>query len=342
MKLKKLFITMLTLTCIGVIGVGFAACETEETGKTNGSSSAQQSGGNTDNSSQGGTQTPSTPSVVTPSEGLVYTLSEDGSYYMIEDIGTCTDTKIVIPSTYNNLPVTHISWSAFYNCDSLTEIVIPDSVTSIGSGAFWGCDSLTEIIIPDSVTSIGYDAFEGCDSLTSVTIGSGVTSIEGETFSGCSSLTDIVIPDSVTSIGESAFSDCDLMSVTIGNGVTSIGGYAFRYCDKLVEVYNKSSLTVTAGSTENGYVGYYAKNIYTPTSGESKLSTDSDGYIIYTDGEDKLLMGYMGTKTELMLPEDITEIYQYAFYGNNKIASVTIPDRVGIPNLHPLKDNGVF
>ncbi len=72
--------------------------------------------------------------------------------------------ELVIPEG-----VTSIGSYAFYNCDSLTSISIPARVTSIGSCAFFGCDSLASIVIPASVTSIGVSAFDGCDSLTSVT-----------------------------------------------------------------------------------------------------------------------------------------------------------------------------
>ena len=192
----------------------------------------------------------------------------------------------------------------------------------------------TDVIIPDaykglSVTSIGYSVFSGCTSLTSVVIGDSVTSIGGYAFYNCTSLTSVDIPDSVTSIGDYAFAYCDLLtSVVIGESVTSIGNYAFSGCYKLVEVYNKSSLSIVAGSSDYGKVGYYAKNVYTPTSGESKLSTTDDGYILCADGDVVSLIGYIGTETDLVLPTGITEINRYAFYGCHSLTTVIIPDSV--------------
>ncbi len=148
----------------------------------------------------------------------------------------------------------------YINDSEVTDLVIPEGVTSIGNYAFIGCYGLTSITIPDSVTNVGYEmccdcinlssitlpgnvpkiwegAFRGCSALTSITIPDTVTSIEGKAFLKCSGLTSIIIPDSVTSIGEWAFRKCSgLTSVTIGNGVTSIGEWAFSDCNNLTTV----------------------------------------------------------------------------------------------------------
>lgn len=129
-------------------------------------------------------------------------------------------------------------------------------------------------------------------------------------------------------IGDSAFYGCgSLISVIIGNRVTSIGQQAFDYCDKLIEVYNKSFLSISKGSSSYGRVGYYAKNIYTLTSGASKLMNDS-GYIIYVDGSEKILVGYTGGETDLILPSYITQIYPRAFYNCSSLKSVIISEGV--------------
>lgn len=126
----------------------------------------------------------------TPSEGLAFSLMSDGNSYGVSGIGTCTDTDIIIPSTYEGKPVTSINLNAFKKCSNLTSIVIPDSVTSIGGSAFFSCSSLESVVIGDSVTAMG-----------------------SYVFYGCSSLTNIVIPDSVTSIGLSAFLSCNNLTI---------------------------------------------------------------------------------------------------------------------------------
>ena len=143
----------------------------------------------------------------------------------------------------------------------ITNLIIPNSVTSIGNYAFRNCSGLTSVTIPNSVTSIGDDAFLGCSGLTSVSIGNSVTSIGGAAFYGCSGLTSITIPNSVTRIGEYAFRECSgLTSITIPNSVTYIGGWAFANCSGL------TSVTIGSGVTSIGESAFYGVDIPTVIS----------------------------------------------------------------------------
>ena len=148
-----------------------------------------------------------------------------------------TETSITSCKIHEKTKFIHSS--AFYDCDSLTSIIIPDSVTSIGRYTFSRCSSLTSITIPDSVTSIGSSAFSWCCSLTSITIPDSVTSIGYEAFYSCDSLTSITIPDSVKSIGRYAFSSCD--SLTTANYTGSKADW-----DNIsIGEYNKSLTSAT-------------------------------------------------------------------------------------------------
>ena len=125
------------------------------------------------------------------SEGLSYSSHGDGTCY-VSGIGSCDDAQLVIPEfSPSGDRVVEVASYAFYNCDSFTSVVIPDSVTSIGSYAFYSCDRLMAVEIGDGVTSIQYSAFEYCANLTSVVIPDSVTSIESWVFDGCVSLTGI-------------------------------------------------------------------------------------------------------------------------------------------------------
>ena len=95
----------------------------------------------------------------------------DSSYYTQNDsisaymFSSCHLTNIILPNT-----VTSIEWCAFLSCSSLTSVIIPNNVTKIGSYAFSYCSSLTSITIPNSITEIGSYAFSYCTNLTSITI----------------------------------------------------------------------------------------------------------------------------------------------------------------------------
>ncbi len=211
---------------------------------------------------------------------------------------------------------------------NLKNVVITGG-NSIGASAFFECRSLTNIEIPDSVTNIGSYAFSGCSGLTSIEIPDSVTSIGDSAFSSCTGLTSIEIPDSVTSIGDSAFSSCTgLTSIKFPDSVTNIGSYAFSGCYKLVEVI--TPLGIGAGSVDYGCVAYYAKEVH---NGESTI-VNKDDYLFYTYEGINYLLDYIGDDSKLTLPENYNgetyEIYKFAFSYCSLLTEIVIPDGVTI------------
>lgn len=264
-----------------------------------------------------------------------YDFTVDGMYFNIvslEDL-TCEITSgdekyigdIVIPETvtYNGRTLTVIGINgycyshnnyggAFCECTSLTNVTIPNSVTSIGDYAFYKCSSLASIEIPNSVTSIGESVFSGCSSLTSVEIPNSVTSIGSYAFHNCSGLTSIEIPNSVTSIGLSAFSGCSgLTSVEIPNSVTSIGESAFMYCSSLAGIEIPNSVTEISRSTFEGCSGL--------------TSIDIPNTVTYL--RKSAFEGCSGF-TSIEIPNSVTSIGEYAFSGCSSLTSMKIPSSV--------------
>ena len=132
--------------------------------------------------------------------------------------------------------LTAIGEYAFLECAALTDITLPQGLGSIGYCAFYNC-GLTEVTIPDSVTTLAEGAFHICSALERVQLPAGLTRIEPNIFYGCVNLQEIAIPETVTSIGNYAFSYCQsLAEIVFPETITQIGTYAFCGCSSLTDV----------------------------------------------------------------------------------------------------------
>ncbi len=241
--------------------------------------------------------------------------------------------EITIPNSVNT-----IGNSAFAGCTGLTgELTIPNSVTTIGNAAFAGCTGLTgELIIPNSVIAIGGSAFAGCTGLTgALTIPNSVTAIGGSAFAACTGLEELVIPNSLTTIGVSTFAGCTGLNgtLTIPNSVTTIGEGAFSGCIGIEEITIPNSVTQIYAGAFNGCDNLSKVNISSLEAwcgivfgmgmmGDYSRESSNPIYYahhLYLNGQEV---------TDLVIPESITAINSYAFYGGSGFTSITLGNAV--------------
>ncbi len=260
-------------------------------------------------------------------------IATEGDFTYLEENGTAIITgfsasaagDVIIPAALGGNTVFAIQNNVFSNCDGITSVFVPATVTSIGKGVFSDCNKLTAITVdgdnpnyqsidgvlftkggetliaypagkadtvyavPDGVTTVLASAFYNCDILTEIVLPTGVTSIGERAFSNCNSLASITIPEGVTSIGDSAFYNCYcLASVTLPESLTSIGDSAFYLCTALTSITLPESLTSIGASAFRGC---------------SKL-------------------------TSITIPEGVTSIREYMFTECKSLISITISDSV--------------
>ena len=144
-------------------------------------------------------------------------------------------TEVEIPSIVDGYVVTSIGDQSFIFSD-VKSVTIPDTVTKIDDYAFCQCNSLTSVKLPESLTYLGEYAFAYTD-INAITLPDGIKWIQTATFSNCNMLTSITIPDTVEIIFSNAFFNCEsLNSVTLSENLDSIDSYAFRGCKSLESI----------------------------------------------------------------------------------------------------------
>lgn len=224
---------------------------------------------------------------------LEYVYSMNGPSMTYATVKACDPTyegALEIPKTviHNGVPfpVQSIGEYAFMDCDTLTELIMPDGLQVIGEFAFWACYNLSEITIPAGVTEIADGTFMGCRSLAKVTFLGPVTSIGETAFYDTRSLKHIDLPDSLTSLGSGAFKQSHR------DGETDRSG-------GLEEIVLPAGLTKIEEDTFNGC--YDMRSVHFL----GKVTSIGDGAFCYTS-----------SLLEIDLPESVCSIGKKAFSGS--------------------------
>ena len=225
--------------------------------------------------------------------------------------------------------LTNIGGCAFEGCEHLTSITLPPNLERIGPGAFRHCHNLSSVDIPNSVTFISSYAFEDCVQLTSITLPPNLESIEDRAFNLCYNLSSVNIPDGVTLIGSLAFSYCPLTSIDIPNSVTHIGSSVFRGCP-LSSVNIPASVRIIDSNPFNGCEPLAS---ITVDAGNPVYSSPNGCNAIIKTDEHRLISGCKNT----VIPNDVTEINDYAFSDCTGLSSIEIPASVEIINDYAFK-----
>ena len=224
----------------------------------------------------------------------------------------CTELKAVHISDLTAWCNIQFSWDGsnplkyaknlYVNGELITDLVIPSDVTEIREYAFFG-SGIKSVMIPGSVKSIGLAAFSECPSLTDVTIGEGVTTIGEQAFRLCPSLTNVTLPDSLIEIEKEAFWRCgELTNLTVGKGLKTVGKDAFRDCKKL----DRLNISDVAAWCDIDFYDHYSNPLFYSQK-------------MYLNGS---------LVKDLVIPNGVTVVRQYAFDNNRSVTSLTIPDSV--------------
>ncbi len=253
-----------------------------------------------------------------------YQLNDEGTGYIIKTfVNKNYEGDLVIPSSFNGLPVTELSTQLFRNTSKLGTVTIPNSVTTLGNELF-DRSGVKKVIFGNGATEISAYCCNYCSQLTEIVLPEGITKINSNAFyrTGLSGL--LYLPDSVESVNSYAFAYTNIEVVRFGVNFASLDYTAFSSCSKLYEGVNES--TKVANQRIKNYMGVNVLAVVSSMDERGSVGVDEDG-VKYYDNEALSMMvaiGYEGTSEDLVLNDRYTEIKASAFNGNTVLKNVDL------------------
>ena len=242
-------------------------------------------------------------------------------YYSVGNCIIDPETKTLVCGINNSVipgdgSVTQIGVYAFYACNVMESIIIPDAITVIADSAFSACSSLVSAVIPDSVTDIGQSAFFLCSSLESIVIPRSVTYIGGNLFGSCDMLTSVIVEEGnpvyhsngnciIETATKTLISGCNNSTIPTDGSVEIIGNFVFNYCDVL------ENIVIPGVITRIGSCAYYRCNNLTSVvieQGVARIEWNA--------------FANCQSLVSVIIPDSVTSIDEYAFEGCSSLTNI--------------------
>lgn len=241
--------------------------------------------------------------------------------------GNTTLTQVIIPES-----VTSLGKKTFFGCVGLQKVQGLDNIEEFGDSCFTGCTALATLPFPVKLRSLGKATFANCDALSEILLPDSITLIPEACFNGCASLKHIEIPSQTSTIEGNAFAGCaSLDSISIPGAVESIGNGVFKGCSGIMSVtFEKGTTTINCGLNQ-----VYVHGAYKPTplfedcniqKAIIKRNISSSYESTYRDGQFGCFTN--STVSSVTLSDDVTKIEAGAFKGCSKLSNIIIPSSV--------------
>ena len=270
-------------------------------------------------------------------------ISDKDKNYTVTKIATwafneCnTLTEVTLPNT-----VDEIGYQAFFKCSNLTNVTIPEGVKKIGQAAFYGCSQLTSITIPSTIKNMD-EAFSGNTALSHVTLTEGISKISSMAFKGCTGLTEIKVPMSVDQICPNAFNGCtNLKRVLLEKNIKTINVNAFKDCTNLSDVkyngyktdWDRVTVNTTGNDTLTSKVQYLCDINFDLNGGTINGSGTMDKQTVYSNEKLGTAKCYQNDQTFVVPSDPVREGYTFlGWYAQDETTPANLEEYIARDNI---------